>query len=173
MIRVLKWGVFTAGCCYMIVGVLGYLTFAANLTNLHDLNRGNGILLVAYGFTIEGFPRAYPKFVVVGTIGMSMGVIISQAFNIRPAKASLRNIFRPLDNASRDKNEETPFERHLYTAIILYAAVLCVLLFHNAQVILDLVGSSVFPLVRDFFNRVNNNFFLELYDSSFNVLFEG
>jgi len=157
MIRVLKWGVLTAGTCYMIVGVLGYLTFAANLTNLHDISRGNGILLVAYGFSIEGLPRAYPKFVVVGTIGMSLAVIISQAFNIRPAKHSLRNMFRPLNNASRDKNSETPFERHLYTAIILYAAVLIVLLFHNAQVILDLIGSSVFPLVRSFSMNLSRN----------------
>lgn len=146
MIRVLKWSVLTAAICYIIVGVLGYLTFAANLKNLHDISRGNGILLVAYGFTIQGFPRAYPKFVVVGTIGMSLAVIISQAFNIRPAKASLRNLFRPFDNASRDKNEETPIERYFYAAVVLYGAVVVVLIFHNAQVILDLVGSSVFPL---------------------------
>jgi len=146
MIRVLKWSVFTAFLCYIIVGSLGYLTFAANLTNLHDISRGNGILLVAYGWTIEGIPRAYPKFVVFGTVGMSLAVIISQAFNIRPAKASLRNLFRPFNNASRDKNAETPFERYFYAAVVLYSAVVVVLIFHNAQVILDLVGSSVFPL---------------------------
>jgi len=91
---------------------------------------------------------------------MALAVIISQPFNIRPAKTSFRNIFRPFNNASKDKNEETTFERYLWTfskkeicpiclhyLVILYSAVVIQLSFTSTQHILNLIGSSVFPLV--------------------------
>jgi len=146
MIRVINWATLFVFISYVLIGILGYTTFASNLSILHDPSKANGLLIVAYGYNLNGSVRAYPIIVVIGMLLMALAVIISQPFNIRPAKASFRNIFRPFDKASKDQNAETPVERYLYTFFILYAAVILELNFTSSQHILNVIGSSVFPL---------------------------
>ena len=50
---------------YVIIGVLGYATFSSNLGILSDVNISNGIILVAYGYTLDGAKRAYPMLVLL------------------------------------------------------------------------------------------------------------
>jgi len=48
-------------------------------------------------------------------ITVAMSIIISQPFNLFPAKSSLRNFFKPKARASRDKSRESTFERFAYS----------------------------------------------------------
>lgn len=50
---------------YVIIGIIGYATFSSNLNILSDVNISNGIILVAYGYNLDGTTRAYPMLVLI------------------------------------------------------------------------------------------------------------
>jgi len=50
---------------YSCVGLLGYATFSSNLDILSDVDISNGIILIAYGYTLDGIRRSYPYVVII------------------------------------------------------------------------------------------------------------
>ncbi len=52
---------------YLIVGSVGYVTFSNQLlmNNLQDVNKANGVVLLAYGFNAQGDRIDYPILVVI------------------------------------------------------------------------------------------------------------
>ena len=52
---------------YLIVGSVGYVTFSNQLlmNNLQDVNKANGVVLLAYGFDAQGNRIDYPILVVI------------------------------------------------------------------------------------------------------------
>jgi len=65
MTRVINWATFFVFVSYATIGILGYTTFASNLSILHDTSKANGLLIVAYGYSLNGYPRTYPIVVVM------------------------------------------------------------------------------------------------------------
>ena len=47
---------------------------------------------------------------------MCMSLVIAQPFNIKPAKDGLTNLFKPRSNASRDRSNESSFQRFIYVS---------------------------------------------------------
>jgi len=85
--------------------------------------------------------------VVICMIFKSISVIISQPFNIKPAKESLKNFLMPTSNAAVDDSNESPSENFVYTAITLYSGVIVGLSFESIQKLMDVLGSSFFSLI--------------------------
>ena len=52
---------------YALVAIFGYITFAMNLYPLEDPAGANGLILVAYGYDLQGNLLSYPP-VVIGVI---------------------------------------------------------------------------------------------------------
>ena len=50
---------------YVTVGTFGYITFANNMEPLQDVTKANGVVLLAYGFDIDGVARTYPVLVTI------------------------------------------------------------------------------------------------------------
>jgi len=68
MIRVINWATLFVFISYVLIGILGYTTFASNLSILHDPSKANGLLIVAYGYNLNGSVRAYPIIVVIVSV---------------------------------------------------------------------------------------------------------
>jgi hypothetical protein len=45
---------------------------------------------------------------------MTLSIVISQPFNVIPAKESLKNFFKPFEDAGRGNSNESDFERFKY-----------------------------------------------------------
>jgi amino acid permease len=52
---------------YLIVGSVGYVTFSNHLLmqNLQNVDKANGVVLLAYGFNAQGERIDYPILVVI------------------------------------------------------------------------------------------------------------
>jgi len=98
---------------------------------------------------------------------MAISIIISQPFNLGPAKNSLRNFLRPISNASRDKTPETNLERFIYSTskyffmkilirkVALYSGVYVVINFQSIQAMMNVIGSAFFPFVSSFLDIIS------------------
>lgn len=50
---------------YAIVGSFGYITFANNMGVLEDVNKANGVILLAYGFDLAGNAQSFQIIAVL------------------------------------------------------------------------------------------------------------
>jgi len=161
MKKIITWTILFVLIAYSIVGILGYATFAGNLSILSDVKISNGIILIAYGYTLDGVRRAYPYAVIICIITMFLSVVISQPYNIKPSKDSLRSFFKSKAGINpEEKSEESSVKRFLYVLVTLYTAVLVVIFSESAQTIMNVIGSSFFSMVCFIFPSM---FYLRIY----------
>ena len=93
-------------------------------------------------------------------ITMSISIVISQPFNLKPAKDGLRNFLTSASRNSKNEVVESDLERYIYVIgiyypptilllilVTLYSAVLVVTFSESAQMIMNIIGSSFFSLV--------------------------
>jgi len=147
METIVRWTIGFVLITYVFVGLIGYATFSSNLDILSNVDISNGVILIAYGYTLQGFKRTYPIIVIICIISMCMSLVIAQPFNIKPAKDGLTNLFKPRSNASRDRSNESSFQRFIYVSITLYSAVFVVLFSESAQMIMNILGASFFSII--------------------------
>jgi len=146
---------------YSFVGILGYATFAGNLEILSDVKISNGIILKAYGYTLDGVRRAYPYAVTICIITMYLSVVISQPYNVKPSKDSLCSFLKSkAGSGAEEKSDESFIERLIYVLVTLYSAVLVVIFSESAQTIMNIIGSSFFSMVCFIFPSM---FYLRIY----------
>jgi len=60
-----RWTILFVLITYVIVGMIGYATFSSNLNILNNVDISNGVILIAYGYTLEGIRRTYPVAVII------------------------------------------------------------------------------------------------------------
>jgi len=113
METIVRWTILFVLITYVIVGMIGYATFSSNLNILNNVDISNGVILIAYGYTLEGIRRTYPVAVIICIVSVCMSLIIAQPFNIKPAKDGLTNLFKPHSNASRDRSNESGLQRFI------------------------------------------------------------
>ena len=65
MKNIIKLTTFWVLACYIIVGVLGYLTFADGLNSPTNIAKANGIVLLAFQYTPEGAYQPLPILIIV------------------------------------------------------------------------------------------------------------
>jgi len=151
----------------LAVGLIGYITFSANIDILNDQNYANSVIIVAYGYTLEGVPNPYPLLISINMIAMCASIIISQPFNIKPAKdtlqSSFRTIFKKLGLRKSDSPEdpESAFEHCAYVLVSLYSSVLVVLFSDSAQTVMNILGSSFMTMLCFIFPSM---FYLKLHN---------
>lgn len=93
---------------------------------------------------------------------MTLSVVISQPYNIKPSKDSLRSFLKSKKaNNVQEKSDESHWERFFYVIgkrifcwiclkifqVTLYSAVAVVIFSENAQGIMNIIGSSFYSLV--------------------------
>jgi len=92
---------------------------------------------------------------------MFLSVVISQPYNIKPSKDSLRSFFKSKAGSNpEEKSEESSVKRFLYVLVTLYTAVLVVIFSESAQTIMNVIGSSFFSMVCFIFPSM---FYLRIY----------
>jgi amino acid permease len=153
MKTVIIWTMIFTIVSYTIVGILGFATFSANIDILNDQNYANGVILVAYGYTIQGIQTVYPTLIMISMMTTCFSILISQSFNLKPAKDSLRSSMRTLlkkvklTESDSENDPETMVEQFIYVSITLYSCVLVALFSDSIQVIMNILGSSFFSLL--------------------------
>lgn len=65
MKKVVLWTIILVFITYVIVGSFGYITFAGNMEALADVNKANGVILLAYHYGPEGELQPYPTQVIM------------------------------------------------------------------------------------------------------------
>lgn len=127
MQKIIKYTILFVLGTYVLVGIIGYTTFSSNINILSNTETSNGIILIAYGYTLDGMKRLYPALVLLVSMllllfvnpfqsiaTMCFSVIISQPFNIKPAKDSLANFFKRSSEISSNKSGESDLMHLIY-----------------------------------------------------------
>lgn len=65
MNKIIKSTILFVLSTYVFVGIIGYATFSSNLDLLSNPKISNGIILLAYGHSLEGSQRGFPFLVVI------------------------------------------------------------------------------------------------------------
>ena len=65
METIVRWTIGFVLITYVFVGLIGYATFSSNLDILSNVDISNGVILIAYGYTLQGFKRTYPIIVII------------------------------------------------------------------------------------------------------------
>lgn len=78
---------------------------------------------------------------------MSISIVISQPFNIKPARDGLQNFISPPSKASKDNAKDSVLQRLGYVLITLYSCVFVAVYSESIQMIMNILGSSFFSLV--------------------------
>jgi len=153
MKTVIIWTMIFTIISYTVVGILGYATFSANLNIIDEANYANGVILVAYGYDIAGKYVGYNGLIMISMITTCFSILISQSFNLKPAKDSLRSSMRTLLKSMKltqsddESDPETMVEQFIYVFVTLYSCVLVALFSDSIQVIMNILGSSFFSLL--------------------------
>jgi len=147
MQRILKWTFLFVFVTHLIIGLIGYATFSSNISLLSEVHTANGIILLAYRYNLNGTLRSFPPLVLMGMLMMTFSIIISQPFNIRPAKEGLKSFVKTLLKIPQEEKVESFLERFLFVTVTLYSSVAIVLYTESAQLVLNLIGSSFLPVL--------------------------
>jgi len=137
---------------YLIVGSVGYVTFSNQLlmNNLQDINKANGVVLLAYGFDTEGNSIQYPILVVICILMMCMAIIVAEPLNVKPAKDGLKDIFWPRrsdENGQPIETNESMCAHFLLVFFTVYSAVVVAVFAKSAQTVMNILGSSFYSLI--------------------------
>lgn len=153
MKTVIIWTMIFTIVSYTVVGILGFATFSANLDIINNANYANGVILVAYGYDLAGKYIGYPGIIMISMITTCFSILISQSFNLKPAKDSLRSSTRTvlkkmnLTQSDDENDQEGMLEQFIYVFITLYSCVLVALFSDSIQLIMNILGSSFFSLL--------------------------